>query len=153
MRVHEPRKVKIAGSVTADHKEILCAIEIGAVFYAARRAQRLALYAVFKAYAERRAVAEIIHYVLRTVLHRRADLVKAVLFEQTQNVLQHRPPEKRDHGLWQRPGYALEPPTLAARHYDRLHIIVSFPAPAGKRSNAIIPAQNRIIYVVKYAEL
>ena len=123
MLTHEPRELKIAGGISAYNQKILVPIEILAVFHRARGAARLLLRPVGEGDAQRAPVAEAPGYVPGAVFHRRADIGKAVIAQETYYMLHQRRAAERDERLRRIAGNALEPRTLAPRHNDSLHSV------------------------------
>ena len=121
VRVHERAQLKVTGCVPAYDKEILVAVKVPAVLHAPGGAECAVLHAVLKPYAEAAAVAEVAHDIARAVPHRRADIRKALLTQEDDYVLHHRPAEQRHHRLRRVAGDAPEPCAHSARHDNCFH--------------------------------
>ena len=116
VRVHKRAQLEVTGGVPAYDKEILVAVKVPAVLHAPGGAEREILHAVLEPYAEAAAVAEVAHDIARAVPHRRADIRKALLTQEDDYVLHHRPTEQRNHRLRRVAGDAPEPSAHAACH-------------------------------------
>ena len=121
MGMHQKPEVVIAGGVGGDDEEVLVPIKIPTVFYAARRAEILRLYAVLELHAEFPPIAEMGHDFPGPVVQRRADLCIAVFPQQLDDVLHHRPAQDRHHGFRVLPRHRTQPRPQTARKDHCLH--------------------------------
>ena len=118
----DPAEVDVGEHVAGDHEEALVELVHG-VADRAGRAERLLLGGVDHPHAELGAVAEVGADVVGQEGDGDDDLVEAVLLQQLDDVLHHRPVGQRQHRLGGVRGERPQAGALAAGHDHGLHVV------------------------------
>ena len=121
VRLHERAEVDVGEHVAGDDEERLVEL-VGRVAHRARRAERRVLGGVPHAHAEVRAVTEVRADVVREERDRHDDVVEAVLGEQADDVLHHRPVRDGHHRLRLVAGQRPEAGALSPGEDHCLHV-------------------------------
>ncbi|MPM67453.1 hypothetical protein SDC9_114375 [bioreactor metagenome] len=143
VEAHERRKVQVAHGVSAEHQKILPTQVRHAGLHAARRAERLLLHKIGQADAPPASVPKVIHHQLRHVLQGNADIGYAVVFQQAEDVLHHRPIKQGGHGLGAAQRQGPQAGALSAGHNYSFHEDTSFPFGNSGQSRIIRSALAR----------